>query len=135
MYALVILGGIAAALFLYHRQAEAAGAQVSAASGFTTPITDAATVRQYQSIVATAIASGQFGATYVPPITIADYGAGDVDGNPTNKRWMTVLSVIQRDVNTSLLTVPAGKLPAGFPAQLRTDGVLDYATAVALTDE
>ena len=133
MYALVILGGIAAALFFYHRQAEAAGAQVSTASGFAAPITDAATVKQYQSIIADDIAAGAFSG-YVPPITLVQYGAGDVDGNPTNARWMSVLSTIQRDINTSLSTMAPGKLPAGFPAQLRTDGVLDYGTAVAIAN-
>ena len=97
---------------------------------FTATITDPATVRQYQAIVANALA---LPTAALPGMTVADYGLPDVDGNPSNPRWVRVLSALQTAVNPLLpAAVAAGRTPPGFPSQLRTDGVLDYATAVVI---
>jgi hypothetical protein len=103
-------------------------------SNLLTPIIDPNSVRQYQTLLADGLTN--------PPdaqalgLTSADYGQADIDGNPQNPRWTHVLSAFQKYINTLLATMTPQKrasLPAGFPAQLRTDGVLDYATAIALT--
>jgi hypothetical protein len=44
---------------------------------------------------------------------------------------MKVLAAFQAYANTS---APFQGVPAGFPTQLRTDGVLDYATAMILAN-
>jgi hypothetical protein len=100
-------------------------------------VTDPGTVKQFQTIIATAIANGQGNLLVSPGTnapTTADYAMSDVDGNPANAKWMAVLANFQRYVDASLPQIAAaGKLPAGYPSTLRTDGVLDYATAIAIT--
>lgn len=95
-------------------------------------ITDPNMVRQYQSIIAQVLADkGQPGLP-MPPFgtwTVGDYNGSDVDGNPANARWVRFLSAFQKYSNTQ---APFTAAPPGYPAQLRTDGVLDYATAVMI---
>jgi hypothetical protein len=103
-------------------------------AAFTTPITDPNMVRQYQTIVANAFATDPTVSATVG-LTPADYTSADVDGNPANPRWVRVVAAFQSYANTILpAALAAGKLPAGFPAQLRTDGVLDYATAILIAN-
>ena len=106
-------------------QPSPAGAQTN----FLALITDPATVRKYQTQIAGALASGD---TTLTGISAADYSPSDVDGDPNNPRWRHVVSAIQAWVNKNIpAAAAAGKLPAGFPF-LRTDGVLDQATAFAI---
>jgi len=98
-------------------------------SVFTALVTDPAQVTASQNIVARSLTAtpSQFGAT------LANYGPADVDGNPSNPRWMHVLSLIQSTLNAALPAIAlTGVLPPGYPTQLRTDGVLDQATSLAI---
>lgn len=100
------------------------------AQQFTAVITDPNAVRQYQTMLASALAQP---VSPIEGLTAADYGPADVDGDPANARWVRALSVFQTMINPALpAAFAAGKLPAGYPAQLRTDGALDYATAIAM---
>jgi hypothetical protein len=97
-------------------------------------ITDPNAVRQYQTVVANAVSNPP--DAQVIGVASTDYTSADIDGNPQNPRWTRVLSAFQKYINTRLATMTPqdrASLPAGFPAQLRTDGVLDYATAITLT--
>ncbi len=96
------------------------------------PITIASQVKPFQEIIATAL-------THRPTdmsewgLTPADYSTSDVDGDPNNPKWKRLLGILQRTLNAFLKEEGIPKdAPPGFPAQLRTDGVLDYATAAAI---
>jgi hypothetical protein len=92
-------------------------------------VTDPATVTQYQSIVADAIAQGKGNFLVGPNVPVPTYTSADVDGNPANPTWMTIIADFQKYVDSS---GPLNTGMPGFPSSLRTDGVLDYATALAL---
>ena len=92
-------------------------------------VTDPETVWELQAIFADVIANPakQFG------LNPSDYTRDDVDGNPNNPRFMRALAVFQLWVNGALPgAIAAGKMPPGYPTQLRTDGVLDRATVIAV---
>jgi hypothetical protein len=105
---------------------------------FTTPITDAGTVKQYQTLIATAIATATAtGATAIGPwsptaAASQPYPTTSVDGNPANPAFMADLAQFQVWMNAQQPW--SYVFPAGFPAALRTDGVLDYATAMAIVN-
>jgi hypothetical protein len=104
---------------------------VSPASQFTAAITDPNVVKQYQAVLANALSS--MGAAQELGIAPSLYTPAMVDGNPNNANWTSVLSTMQKYTNPLLpAAAAAGVTPPGFPAQLRTDGVLDYATAMAM---
>jgi hypothetical protein len=102
------------------------------------PITDKNTVTYYQNGFAQGLL--QYPTTSpqdMPGLTAQSYGPTDVDGNPQNARWVAALATFQKDANAEAAAgTPPGyqDTPAGFPAQLRTDGVLDYATAIILAN-
>lgn len=101
---------------------------VPVGAGFTTPITDPATVTQYQTVVANGVAD----PTYTgPPVT---YAITNVNGNPSDPTWMAALAIIQRYINTDGGGIDPTKVPPGFPIPIRTDGVLDYATAIVFAN-
>ena len=130
---LIALGvAVVAGIYYAVNGSTAAASPPGAATNYLAVITDPATVKQYQSIFATALSQGP---SNLPGLTAASYGPSDVDGNPSNPRWMAVLSLFQKDVNAEAAkATPSGftNVPGGFPAQLRTDGVLDYATAIVI---
>jgi len=115
-------------------------------ASITTPITDAPTVRYYQGLLADMLSklTQEDIANFPTPLAINMWTAGEVDGNPQNPRWVAALSAIQIGANAEAngpdLANPGKKrgwptdFPADFPAQLRTDGVLDYATAMLLNN-
>ena len=126
---------VAVGTAIYFGEKTAAAATPPAApQNLLSPITDAGTVRYYQNGIAQAIAAGK-GNLLVGPSqpapTTADYAVSDVDGNPANPKWMKVLAAFQTYANSQ---APFTGAPAGFPAQLRTDGVLDYATAIVIAN-
>jgi hypothetical protein len=92
-------------------------------------VTDPATVTQYQSMIASAIAQGKGGLIVGPNAPVPSYTSADVDGNPANPTWMTIIADFQTYVNSG---GPLNTGIPGFPLSLRTDGVLDYATAIVL---
>jgi len=97
---------------------------------FTAVVSDPNAVRQYQAILA-----NRFQNEMLAPqlgLTPADYTQTDVDGNPYNPRWQRALAAFQAFINAK--PIPAGVLPAGFPDHVRTDGVLDYATALIIAN-
>jgi len=100
---------------------------------YSLPIVDSAVVRYFQNLLAIAITGqAEYGSfAQNSKLTTADYNQNDVDGNPGNPRWMHVLSVFQAMVNGIININPISVFP-GFPAQLRADGVLDFATAIAI---
>lgn len=102
----------------------------SPADIFAAVATDPGVVKAAQTIVAQGLMDPTLQTA--TGLTSADYNQYDVDGNPNNPRWVRVLGVVQKYFNAILPTATPGKLPAGFPAQLRTDGVLDYATSTIL---
>jgi hypothetical protein len=120
---IVVIGGI-----FYAVNASAAPAAAPSGANYLATITDAPTVTQYQTIVANAIASGYYTQN---GLTTASYAVADVDGNPSNPKWMATLAKLQTLANANR---PWTNPPAGFPAALRTDGVLDYATAVVINN-
>ena len=129
---LVALGGaavaaVAAAVFFGEKSASAAPA---APQNLLSPITDKATVTYYQNGIAQGLAKNT--ANDIPGLTASSYGPTDVDGNPANARWMAALSILQAFINAQRPWWKNTTAPAGFPAALRTDGVLDYATAIML---
>lgn len=91
-------------------------------------ITDAPTVTLYQNAIAGALSQGN---AQIPGMTSANYGAADVDGNPANPRWVAVVAAFQKAADGDLK--PNTGIP-GFPSTLRTDGVLDYATALVMVN-
>jgi hypothetical protein len=94
-------------------------------SVYTTPVTDASSLKQIQTTLASLLSSGD-----MPALSSVSYTSADVDGDASNPRWIAALSAFQKTSNVSL---PWGTgLPPGMPARLRTDGVLDYATAIIL---
>ena len=125
------VAAVGGAVLLGEKVATAAPA---APQNLLSPITDAGTVRYYQNGIAQSIAAGKgsmIAGPNQPALTTADYAVSDVDGNPANPKWMKVLAAFQTYANTQ---APFTGAPAGFPAQLRTDGVLDYATAIVLAN-
>ena len=105
-----------------------------AGTSFTALITDPNAVKQYQTLMADAFTNNP-GTPSLLGLAPADFTAADVNGNPNDPRWTRVVSAYQTFMNTQLPSVVAsGKAPAGFPSQLRTDGLLDYATAVAINN-
>jgi len=111
------------------------GASPLPASGgtpaFTTVVTDPNVVRQYQTVLANALAN--MGAAQELGIPSSAYLPSMVTGNASDPAWTSVLSTYQKYVNPLLPgAAAAGALVPGFPAQLRTDGVLDYATAMSM---
>lgn len=137
LIAAIIIGG----LYLYGRAADAAAAGVPtlvpSPTGFMAVITDPNEIRQYQTLLASALAAKE--PDGIGGVRMADYNAGDVDGRASNPRWISALSGVQRFIDISMAQDAAtpgytSTAPAGFPAQLRTDGVLDYATAVLLVN-
>lgn len=101
----------------------------------STPVTDAATTHYLQRIVAQALEKGPH--RLLPGLTSADYNSSDVDSNPENPRWKRVVSTFQTLANKILPSliaseIVADQIPADFPSQLRTDGVVDWATATLL---
>jgi hypothetical protein len=98
---------------------------------FTTVVTDPNVVRQYQTVLANALAN--MGAAQELGIPSSTYLPSMVTGNSSDPAWTSVLSTFQKFTNPLLPGASvAGVTPPGFPAQLRTDGVLDYATAMAM---
>jgi hypothetical protein len=98
---------------------------------FLALITDPVAVRQRQSQMANGLAHGD---GKLIGMSTQDYTKGEVDGNPNNPRWRRVLAAFQAWTNPALTAaVAAGRLPAGYPAQLRTDGILDQATDLAIS--
>jgi len=137
--AALVLGG----LYLYGRGAVAAASGLPqmvppGPTGFLAVITDPNQIKQYQSIVAGVVADHEPGG--LAGLHIADYNAGDVDGNAHNPRWIAALSALQRYVNAdqaaaaAMAGYTAAPVTPGFPDQLRTDGVLDYATAIVIVN-
>lgn len=106
----------------------------SSTPSFTAVITDPNMIRQYQTILANGLTSDPTTAQQLG-LSPSDYAVSDIDGDPNNRKWMKVLSAYQYYVNQNLpAAVAAGRLPAGYPSQLRTDGVLDYATGMAINE-
>jgi len=122
----LILGGIVVIGGIFYAVNSSAAAAPAPPQNFLAVITDKPTITQYQTIAANAIASGYFAG-----LTTANYAVSDVDGNAANPKWVAVLSYLQTAANANR---PWTNPPAGFPAALRTDGVLDYATAVVLNN-
>jgi hypothetical protein len=125
--ALIAVGAaVVAGIYLAVNSKPAAASPPGSATNFLAPITDPAAVKQYQTLLAWALAN----TANVPGLTAASYGSNDVDGNPANPKWVAVLSTFQKDANA----VAGGfqNVPGGFPAKLRTDGVLDYATSIVI---
>jgi hypothetical protein len=107
-------------------------ASTATSNALLQPITAASQVQPFQMIIAQALAKrpsemGEWG------LTPSDYSVSDVDGDPNNPKWKKLLSTLQKTLNAFLVEegIPSDA-PAGFPPQLRTDGVLDYATSVAI---
>jgi hypothetical protein len=87
-----------------------------------------AVVKAAQNGLAATIGAGGFASKTASPIlTAADWSGWNIDGNPENPKWVAALAKAQKAIN-ALLPFDK-KRPAGFPSQLRTDGVLDWATA------
>lgn len=101
---------------------------VPAGATFTTPITDAATVRQYQYVLASAVADPNWAG---PPVI---FPATAVTGNPTDPAWTQALAIVQNFINTTDGGIDPTKVPAGFPIPIRSDGVFDYATAIVFAN-
>lgn len=93
------------------------------------PITAPSQVRPFQTLVAEAIQKRPEEMWGLGPI---DYSSSDVDGDPNNPKWRRVLAFWQKKVNNLLAEYVPPEAPSGFPKQLRTDGVLDYATSIAI---
>lgn len=95
-------------------------------SPLTTVITDPNTIKQAQTILAQAIQGGSWPNG---PTTVGFA----LDGNAQGLAWMQAVQSFQRFANTAF---PASQwvAPPGFPQQLRTDGVLDYATYLAMVN-
>lgn len=121
---LAVIGGIAYAV-------NASSQQANTTTNYLAVINDPATVKQYQSLVATNLAAGDYKSDI--QLTSSSYAASDVDGNPSNPKWVSTLAQLQAYINsTGELSKAGNGLPAGFPTSLRTDGVLDLATAILL---
>ena len=98
---------------------------------FLQTITDAPTVTQYQTVFAAGLTAGTYSGSGLSPMS---YTSTDITGNAADSKWVANLAIWQKWMNTLLPgIISAGKAPVGFPAQLRTDGVLDYATALAMS--
>lgn len=111
--------------------------QLPPGANLLTPITDAGTVRYYQNGVADGLSRMAQPDAQLPGLSATSYTVSQVDGNWQNPAWMAVLSIIQQDLNAAAASNnPPGwhNAPAGLPAQLRTDGVLDYVTAIMLAN-
>jgi len=103
-------------------------------SNLLQPITDKATVTYYQNGVAQSLIQ-QGNSPLIPGLTSTVYPVTAVDGDPANPAWVAALSIFQKYVNADAAAHGGFQnAPAGFPAQLRTDGVLDYATAIVLAN-
>jgi hypothetical protein len=123
--------GLLIAAVAYEKKAQAApaSAPATAEQAFLQLITDPNMVRQYQTVFANGISTWTTQTTPYLGLTSARYGAADIDGNPQNARWVAALSIFQLFAN---MRMPWVNGPVGFPLQLRADGVLDYATALAI---
>lgn len=99
---------------------------------FLALITDPASVTQYQTAVANAIAAGNGNMLVAATQPVPTYSSSDVDGNPANPKWVALLSLFQQYVDSG---GPLKAVLPGFPTSLRTDGVLDYATALVLMNQ
>lgn len=122
------IGGAAAATALVVAGVAEASADKSA-SPMLQVITDAATVKQAQTVMSTATADSCWvGPVYGPPNDPAD-------GNPAQPDFVTAVRFVQKLANAILEARPTirTQLPANFPQSLRQDGVLDYATYAILT--
>ena len=93
------------------------------------PITAQSQVRPFQILIAQAIQRRPEEMWGLGPL---DYSPSDVDGDPQNPKWRRVLAFWQQKVNELLAHYMPPEAPPGFPLQLRTDGVLDYATSIAI---
>lgn len=127
---------IAAGLFLVglvwvHTTLPAPGSPTTMAASLLGLVTVPADVMQYQLIVVSAIASG---ASPVPAWAARPpmYTEAQIDGDVTNPAFIAALAPFQVWANANSASWTA--VPIGYPAQLRTDGVLDYATAIALVN-
>lgn len=99
-------------------------------SPFTQVITDSNTIKQAQTLMNVVTANNQWnGPAYGPP-------NDQIDGNASNPDFKNAVSYLQQGINARLNTgaLPYSQLPKGFPSQLRTDGVLDYATYIAMVN-
>jgi hypothetical protein len=118
--AVVVGGGIAIAAMPTKKTA----AVPPGPPNFTAIITDPNMVRQYQTMFAADVAAAK------APLNQIAYTAAQVNGDPTDQQWMAALAKLQVYANAN----PWQSAPAGFPAILRTDGVLDYATALIIAN-
>jgi hypothetical protein len=128
------LGVVGTVLIVSEVKASAAQSQ-PAANPLLRPITDKATVTYYQNGLAQGLL--QRNTNQIPGLTATTYPVTAVDGNPANPTWMAALAIFQKWANAQVATnTPPGfrDAPAGFPSALRTDGVLDYATAIVLAN-
>lgn len=94
-----------------------------APSPYLAVVTDAAAVAQSQAVLAALVLKG-----YAPG---AAYTVAEVNGDPKSPRFVAALAHFQTYANAN---ADFSKAPADYPKQLRTDGVLDYATAQMLTN-
>jgi len=113
---------------------------VDLALDYTALVTDPNTVKTFQTVVANGIAQGKGNLLVLPGTTVpttSTYALSDVDGNPQNPKWLALMAQFQAYVNQDTPLKPTWPGPnflPGFPTALRTDGVLDYATALFLTN-
>jgi hypothetical protein len=127
------VGALAVGGIAYAATSSKSSSPTPSGQAFTATITDPNGVLPYQNEAAGALTDP--GSTAAADLGLPPnaYTLSDVDGKWNNPKWMAVVSAFQRFANANLpIARAAGKLPAGFPAQLRTDGVLDYATAIVM---